>query len=169
MWLISPLLIELLLLYCIQVSDSSSLLLDTEAFLQNGYKVWRYSKIMIVGEGRAGKTAFSNSIIGKEFANTESTIGINNFTCDVNFASLGKGAWDVYSKPTKELELAIAEGLALRDKKEDPSGDILSIMEQEHVNSSKDDKSIRQDSYEMSNVVAPVLRVLHGVVLKHHA
>ena len=67
---------------------------------------------MIVGEGRAGKTAFSNSIVGKPFTNTESTIGVHNFTCDVNFASLGKGQWAPCDKPVRELELAIAEGLS---------------------------------------------------------
>ena len=42
-------------------------------------KELRRSKIMIVGEGCAGKTAFANSIIGKKYEETESTVGINTF------------------------------------------------------------------------------------------
>jgi len=43
--------------------------------LQQGTRAWNRSKIMIVGDGRAGKTALANSIMGEEFAHTESTIG----------------------------------------------------------------------------------------------
>ena len=46
---------------------------------------------MVVGEGRAGKTALTNSIIGKPFVETSSTIGINEFTCDIKYASAGAG------------------------------------------------------------------------------
>ena len=41
---------------------------------------------MIVGEGRAGKTAISRSLVGKEYAPTESTIGINELSCEVHDA-----------------------------------------------------------------------------------
>ena len=45
---------------------------------------------MIVGEGCAGKTAFANSIIGKTFEETESTVGIDTFLCSVTHAALSK-------------------------------------------------------------------------------
>jgi len=73
---------------------------------------------MIVGEGRAGKTAFVNSIIGKQYVvNTESTIGINQLTCNVNYASLGVGQWGECKKPDKENESAIAENVLYTKKK----------------------------------------------------
>ena len=78
--------------------------------LARGRKPWGRSKIMIVGEGRAGKTALANSIIGRGFADTSSTVGINQVTCDVKFASLGGegGGWSEYAKPSRELEAALA-------------------------------------------------------------
>jgi GTPase SAR1 family protein len=83
--------------------------------LKKGTKKWGRSKIMIVGDGRAGKTALANSIMGEEFVHTESTIGINQMTCDVKFAEVGKeGQWDEYTKPDKELEAALAKIVAAR-------------------------------------------------------
>ena len=71
---------------------------------------------MIVGEGRAGKTAFSNSIIGKSFEETVSTIGINQLTCDIKYASAGDGAWSEYKKPDKEWEAAVASLIAHQEE-----------------------------------------------------
>ena len=56
-----------------------------------GFKKWERSKIMVVGEERAGKTALTNSIIGKPFVETLSTIGINELTCDIKYAIAGAG------------------------------------------------------------------------------
>jgi septin family protein len=53
--------------------------------LTQGKKEWRRSKIMIVGEGRAGKTALANSILGRSYENLDSTIGINEFTCSIGY------------------------------------------------------------------------------------
>ncbi len=72
----------------------------------------RRSKIMIVGEGFAGKTAFANSIIGKDFKETESTVGINTFMCSVNYAALNKGEWNESAKVKNEYENGIVEKLA---------------------------------------------------------
>jgi GTPase SAR1 family protein len=92
--------------------------------LKKGTKKWGRSKIMIVGDGRAGKTALANSIMGEEFVHTESTIGINQMTCDVKFAEVGKeGQWDEYTKPDKELEAALAKIVAARRSKEDSDSD----------------------------------------------
>jgi septin family protein len=76
--------------------------------LQQESRSWDRSKIMIVGEGRAGKTALANNIIGKPFQETVSTIGINQFTCDVKFARTGNGAWSEHTTPDKNYEAAIA-------------------------------------------------------------
>lgn len=81
--------------------------------LKKGKKEWGRSKIMIVGEGRAGKSAFANTIIGRAFEDTESTVGINQLTCDVKYASIGTGnGWAECSKPDKELESAVASMIA---------------------------------------------------------
>jgi GTPase SAR1 family protein len=89
-----------------------------DALIQ-GKKEWRRSKIMIVGEGRAGKTALANSILGRAYENLDSTIGINEFTCSIGYASIGKeeGNKDAKTigwgelkdhKKAKELERAVA-------------------------------------------------------------
>lgn len=75
-------------------------------------KELRRSKIMIVGEGCAGKTAFANSIIGKEYEETESTVGINTFMCSVTHAALNESKWYKCDKIEKEYENAIAEHLS---------------------------------------------------------
>ena len=97
---------------------------ELQSMLQKGSKPWNRSKIMIVGEGRAGKTALANSIIGKKFSETESTIGIGQFTCDVKMANLGaNGAWDDYANPEKELEIALAKMILAQRQAEKQSAD----------------------------------------------
>jgi GTPase SAR1 family protein len=68
---------------------------------------------MIVGEGRAGKTALANSILGRDYQPTDSTIGINNFTCSIGSARTnGKGGkWSEYAdlKNKKQFEMEIAK------------------------------------------------------------
>ena len=81
-------------------------------------KELRRSKIMIVGEGCAGKTAFANSIIGKKYEETESTVGINAFMCSVTHAALSNSEWKKCEKIEKEYENAIAEELS-RMKEDD--------------------------------------------------
>jgi hypothetical protein len=90
--------------------------------LAQGRKEWRRSKIMIVGEGRAGKTALANSILGRAYEDHDSTIGINEFTCSIGYASSierGKGedeneshknTWSelLDQKSLKEVETAVA-------------------------------------------------------------
>ena len=92
---------------------------DDEKYLQEalsqGKKEWRRSKIMIVGEGRAGKTALANSILGRGYENLDSTIGINEFTVSIGYASVGgqEGNSKVWNemkdqKQSKEFEQALA-------------------------------------------------------------
>jgi GTPase SAR1 family protein len=97
---------------------------DDEKYLKEalaqGKKEWRRSKIMIVGEGRAGKTALANSILGRAYENLDSTIGINEFTCSIGYASVGEGEvggkgtnqknWkeSMDEKTLQELERAVA-------------------------------------------------------------
>jgi GTPase SAR1 family protein len=97
------------------------------AMLLDGSTEYAQSKIMMVGEGRAGKSATANSLIGREYVETTSTIGINQLTCDVKYiltaaataaAADGSGnsgegeqtmVWGEYEKPPSEAEAAIAE------------------------------------------------------------
>lgn len=91
---------------------------DIEHAVMLGTKRWGRSKITIVGEGRAGKTGLANSIMGKTFKETESTVGINDLTLEVKYAYRSSSEqedtnrdvnWKVYTKPEKELETAIAQ------------------------------------------------------------
>ena len=71
-----------------------------------GTTKWCHSKMLLVGEGRAGKSALANSIIGKPFCDTPSTVGINELTCDIKYAASSgdSGNWGEVTKPSKELE-----------------------------------------------------------------
>jgi heat shock protein 1/8 len=93
--------------------------------VDKGKKEWGRSKIMIVGEGRAGKTALSNSILGREYQPTDSTIGINNFTCSIGSARIkGEGGkWSEYAdlKNKKQLEMEIAKLVFAEKEKISPS------------------------------------------------
>ncbi len=69
---------------------------------------------MIVGEGRAGKTALSNSMIGKPFADTDSTIGINALTCNIQNMSVNENdGWGHVPEgmANKHFESMIAKNL----------------------------------------------------------
>ena len=79
------------------------------AFEKTG-SAWNYTKIMMVGEGRSGKSTFSIRIIGDPFVETDSTIGIDQLTCVVNqVAANGTGgSWAKSTGRVKEYEHAIA-------------------------------------------------------------
>ena len=75
-----------------------------------GCKPWNRSKVMIVGEGRAGKTALCNSMMGKPFEGTESTAGLTLLICDVRRAAASNdGRWTEHTKPEKEFEAGLAQ------------------------------------------------------------
>lgn len=106
--------------------SASALQEGIQKVLEIGSKPWRRSKIMLVGEGRAGKTALANSILGKDFAETASTVGINQLTCDIKYASVGdnaststegpggggSGHWNACEAPKNLLETSVAQMLA---------------------------------------------------------
>ena len=75
-----------------------------------GSKPWHRSKVMLVGEGRVGKTALCNTMLGKPFVETESTPGLNQLTCNVRTAaSATNGRWTERTKPEREFETGIAQ------------------------------------------------------------
>eukprot|EP00041_Stephanoeca_diplocostata_P031727 m.995096 g.995096 ORF g.995096 m.995096 type:complete len:1471 (-) comp24015_c0_seq6:198-4610(-) len=84
-----------------------------EAFstcLEKGSKPWMRSKIMLVGQGRSGKTAFLNAMRRKDFEQTDSTIGIDTMTMEVTSLASGREWWDVYDKKgTSEVDRARTE------------------------------------------------------------
>jgi GTPase SAR1 family protein len=112
--------------------------------LQRGSKEWRRSKLSVVGEGRAGKTALTNAILGRAFQDTDSTVGINQLTCDVKHIRSTAAAeaasaqhWREFNKQDRELESALAEVVALSkariargedDTAQDSSNSILSLL-----------------------------------------
>jgi len=100
-------------------------------------KELRRSKIMIVGEGCAGKTAFANSMIGKKYEPTESTVGINTFLCSVTHAALSKSEWNECEKIHKEYENAIAEHLSFM-KEVDIEDDHITQQESTQIVGKKD-------------------------------
>jgi GTPase SAR1 family protein len=113
--------------------EDEALVLSNKDYLHHALtsltKPWGRSKVMIVGDGRAGKTALARSLLGEDFRHTESTIGISQMTCDVKHAEIGSGGinghaaaaaagvgagWEEYLKPDKELEAALAKIVAQR-------------------------------------------------------
>jgi GTPase SAR1 family protein len=97
--------------------------------LKQGKKEWRRSNIMIVGEGRAGKTALANSILGRAYEDMDSTIGINEFTCSIGYAGIGntddnkeKGWKELKDqKKSKEYETAVASLVLDQKNKRQPT------------------------------------------------
>ena len=75
-----------------------------------GSKPWNRSKVMLVGEGRVGKTALCNSMTGKPFVETESTSG---FTCQVfdvkSSAVANHKRWTSHENPAREYEAGLAQ------------------------------------------------------------
>lgn len=102
--------------------------------LEHGKKEWRRSKIMLVGEGLAGKTSLANAILGKVFdENSQSTAGINELVCDVAqaYSTEENGKWNHIdtSIKTNEFETALARILADTKKSNRAEGDIVKLLE----------------------------------------
>ena len=78
--------------------------------IARGSMPWNRSKVMLVGEGRVGKTALCNSMMGKPFEETESTVGLTQLTCDVRTVATGRnGRWVEHTKPEREYEASVAQ------------------------------------------------------------
>ena len=78
--------------------------------MAGGFKPWNRSKIMFVGEGRVGKTALCNSMMGNGFVETESTVGFTRQVFEVRtFSGGGENRWTERKKPERECEAGIAQ------------------------------------------------------------
>ena len=73
-----------------------------------GAKRWHRSKVMIVGEGRVGKTALCISMLGKAFMETESTVGFTRSMCDIRKSSAIDSSWTEIVKHDREYEAGLA-------------------------------------------------------------
>jgi GTPase SAR1 family protein len=65
---------------------------------------WNRSKIMLVGQGRAGKTALARSMMGEPFRETPSTIGGELFEREIREGNVRRGKLAEHKRPEKELE-----------------------------------------------------------------
>ena len=75
-----------------------------------GSMPWNRSKVMLVGDGRVGKTALCNSMMGKPFVETQSTVGLTKLTCQVQrAASTSDGRLVEHTKPDREFEAGLAQ------------------------------------------------------------
>jgi GTPase SAR1 family protein len=93
--------------------------------LQQGSKEWKRSKLSLLGQGRAGKTAFANAVAGRQFEETASTVGINQLTCDVKqmrVGDVGQAQWREAAKADREYETAVAGIVARRKRPTPPVG-----------------------------------------------
>ena len=102
---------------------------NIEKALESEGKPWKHCRIMIIGEGRAGKTALSNSIMGRGYEETMSTVGIREEICDVDlsYASIGGGQWLEYKPPVKQLEHALASQLQVANIPSSSGSHIVSV------------------------------------------
>jgi GTPase SAR1 family protein len=73
------------------------------------YTAWNRSKIMLVGQGRAGKTALARSMMGEPFKETPSTIGGKLFEREIREGSVKGGKLAEHKRPEKELEWMVAK------------------------------------------------------------
>ena len=90
--------------------------------MTGGSKPWNRSKVMLVGEGRVGKTALCNSMMGKPFVETDSTVGLTQLTCDVRRAAVTSNRrWTEHTKPEREFEAGVAQ-LVRNTKLNEPLG-----------------------------------------------
>ena len=90
------------------------------------------SRLNIVGEGRAGKTAFLGACRGEPFSATDSTIGVEQSLLEVNrvdMESNDRGGWDVVEDvhrsimTAEEAQMRLAAEIALKgaSKANDPT------------------------------------------------
>jgi GTPase SAR1 family protein len=96
--------------------------------LRQGSKEWKRSKLSLLGQGRAGKTAFANAVAGRQFEETASTVGINQLTCDVKqmrVGDAGQAQWSEAVKADREYEAALA-GMVAQSKLE-PSAECAAL------------------------------------------
>jgi GTPase SAR1 family protein len=79
---------------------------------------WNRSKIMLVGQGRAGKTALARSMMGEPFVETPSTIGGEFLELEIREGNVKGGTLAEHKRPEKELEWIVARNGMLHEMKQ---------------------------------------------------
>jgi ethanolamine utilization protein EutP (predicted NTPase) len=162
--------------------DSRPFTGEIEEALMSGWKQWRRSKIMIVGESRAGKTGLANSIIGKPFEDTVSTVGINDMILNVKYACrshegerVDEGVhWTEYPQPEKELETAVAQEVSRKQRQCDTAVDDATNVafdessSRKFVDTNKDDADVVNAIVEVQSPQSRLpVDLDHELVSKH--
>ena len=80
--------------------------------LKDGSVQWMQSKLMFIGEGRAGKTCTLRSLLGKPFVDTASTLGYDLSACKIDRTNVKN--WTEIQDLGKQSELAAARVCASR-------------------------------------------------------
>ena len=113
------------------INSSGGIKSSLQEAIKAGKKKWGRSKIMIVGEGRAGKTAFARSVIGQPYTETDSTLGIDEFTCSVSNICKGNAEWSKVDNTEKEYESGLAFVILKKNagESDDATGDITEAIE----------------------------------------
>ena len=90
--------------------------------LQDGSVQWMQSKLMFVGEGRAGKTCTLRALLSKPFLDTESTVGLDLSACKIDRTNVTN--WSEMHGFGNQCELAAARACATRMHREIKSSSI---------------------------------------------
>jgi GTPase SAR1 family protein len=97
---------------------------------------WNRSKIMLVGQGRAGKTALARSMMGEPFRETPSTIGGELFEREIREGNLKERKLAECKRPEKELEsLIVKNGMEFEKERQHVSHGLASL--EENINNRK--------------------------------
>ena len=113
------------------------------------------SKIMLIGQGEAGKTATSRSILGLpqlKVSENKSTVGVDQLTCSLTFANIhSKGVWSESDAENKDYELSIAQMLYEKAKRKEqqqsPSQHIDdNVHEKMYTSSTSKDEEVNQEN-----------------------
>ena len=121
---------------------------------------WNRATIIIVGAGRAGKTGLADSLAGRSFRETTSTVGIEKQSLDMHISYIEAAAatadvkWDSAQKAEHEFEQAIAS--MVRDKR---TGKVKPVIK------SKTTKSLTNNSQVVWRCPASILTMS---ILHHH-
>ena len=68
---------------------------------EQGGKACRMSRILLLGEGRVGKTALYNSLMGRPFEETSSTVGVKDGIFEVQAADMQ--GWTEYIRGERKV------------------------------------------------------------------
>ncbi len=112
---------------------------------------WNRSKIMLVGQGRAGKTALANNLAGRWMGETASTIGAEQMDMMLFYGGVKGGRLEEYERPKQELEALLAE-LSYYDDYQDSNETSPKLN---HIQVSRSSKDVFVDKSPLINTGLP--------------